>query len=121
MLVVEPDWTTLGVASGDPSVTAIVLAVEGQIRHPGSARVPRLLVDADATDVIIDAEVHETDDLAVARFLALIDDALTVVRAEKIVAELDLTTWEAAARMRLQGGFRHRWCCSSPAGRSADR
>ena len=96
VLVVEPDWTTLGVASGDPSVTAIVLAaVRDQIRHPGVGReLRRLLVDAGATDVIIDAEVHETDDLAVARFLALIDDALTVVRAEKIVAEPDLTTWE---------------------------
>lgn len=96
VLVVEPDWTTLGIASGDPSVTAVVLAaVRGQIRHPGVGReLRRLLVDAGATDIVVDAEVHETDDLAVARFLALIDDALAVVRAEELIPESRLTAWE---------------------------
>ena len=97
VLLVEPDWSTLGLASGDPAVTDAVLAcVEKQLRHPRVGRELRpLLVDAGVTDVVVEAEVHETADLGVARFLALLDDGLAGLRAQGDVPAAALDAWEA--------------------------
>ena len=97
VLLVEPDWSTLGVASGDPAITDAVLAcVREQSRHPRVGRDLRpLLADAGLTDVVVDAEVHETADLGVARFLALIDDGLAALRARGEAPTAALDAWEA--------------------------
>jgi SAM-dependent methyltransferase len=97
VLLVEPDWWSLGVASGDPAVTKAVLAcVREQIRHPRVGRELRpLLADAGVTDVVVDAEVHETADLGVARFLALIDDGLAALRERGDLPAAALDHWEA--------------------------
>lgn len=95
VLLVEPDWSTVGISSGDPAITAVVLAgVRDQIRHPGVGRqLRRLLVDAGATEVVVDAEVHETSDLEIARFFALLDEAVAAVRAAGLVPADDLAAW----------------------------
>lgn len=62
VLVVEPDWSTLGIDGPvDSAVTESVLgAVGGLIRHPFVGRGLRgLLNRAGLVDVVVDAEFHE--------------------------------------------------------------
>lgn len=109
VLVVEPDWSTLGVVGADdPVVTdAVCDAVATLIRHPFIGRGLRgLLNRAGLVDVHVDAEFHETPDLGVARFLALLDEGLDAARVTGSVSEDALDAWrQSLAAASATGDF----------------
>lgn len=97
VLVVEPDWSTLGVDGGDPAVTEAVLnAVQSLIRNPFVGRGLRgLLNRAGLSDITVDAEVHETSDLDIARLLGILDDGVAEIRRTGTISDEALDSWQA--------------------------
>jgi SAM-dependent methyltransferase len=95
VLVTEPDWRTLLVDGGDPALDdRVVRRVVESVRHPYvGGQLRRIALDAGLVDPVVTAEPHLTTDLAVARHLALLDDAVAALRASGEVDDAALDRW----------------------------
>lgn len=98
VVAVEPDWHTLLIDAGDPMIADRIAAqVEDSVRNPHVGRqLHRLLVGAGLSEVAVQPEPHLTTDPAVARPLALIDDAAGALREQGAVSGAVLDNWLAA-------------------------
>jgi SAM-dependent methyltransferase len=112
VLMTEPDWGTLVIDGGDPAITALVVRrVNESVRHPlVGRRLRRIALDAGLADPVIAAEPHLTADVAVARPLGLLDDAVAALRASGEVDGDELDRWladleEDAAHGRFGGAL----------------
>jgi 2-polyprenyl-3-methyl-5-hydroxy-6-metoxy-1,4-benzoquinol methylase len=112
VLLTEPDWGSLAIDAGDPALTELVVRqVVHSVRHPLVGRqLRRIALDAGLVDPVVTAEPHLTTDLAVARHLALLDEAVAALRADGEVDDAELDRWVAdlerdAARDRFGGAL----------------
>jgi len=106
VVVAEPDWGTLLVDGGAGEITDRVVAAAGaRVRHPHvGRRLRRLLIDAGLIDVTVDAEVHVTADPALARPLALLDQAVEDLGASGEVGTNELERWQEALEADASAG-----------------
>lgn len=98
VLLAEPDWGTLRLDAGDPEISDRVVAAAGErVRHARvGLHLRHLLADAGLRDVVMDAEVHLSDDPALARPLALLDQAVSdLAEAGALQADV-LEEWQAS-------------------------
>lgn len=97
VLVVEPDWSTLGIDGiSNRAMTDTVLGAVGSlVRHPFVGRGLRGLMNrAGLVDIRIDVEFHETPSLKIARLLGLLDEGVAEIRATGTVPTRIIESWQ---------------------------
>jgi ubiquinone/menaquinone biosynthesis C-methylase UbiE len=107
--LLEPDWYTFTIAGGDVTVAQKVIEYYARVSTSQGdigRRLVQLLLEANCTDVTVDAEVLLFRELDVADFVLHIRSTLETAMADRQIArDVGDTWWNAVRQLDAQGGF----------------